>query len=1270
MTTNFEQSMSDNILKTIDILVDKKLDELEYNTTINGQIVDASKAEKGVYTVKYETSTFTAYTTDTSLIENDIVQVLISHNNSNDTRIILNKIVAHEDEYLTNTTFKDYINVTGNLTDVILDTNKSILANGGIEEKLLWQYSDSKDLKSYTQIKLEVDIQTLLNNAVKGNFGLKLEIITDTEIIELLFSNNEMLGNSFNYVSYTKQQKIFNLSKLNFTQINGISLYLYQEANSFYDKNDNLLTAKDSLGHSLPSNIFVNNINLSFGYNINDYTPGSDIATISLLPDYSETFNEETEEIICELSWIHWNDDNTAIIPLEDLLKADNYHIEWYYYQQYSNAVAAIQKQRELYEGSFTPGFSQEYYDILENRLIDNLGCVYNNNNNWQHLENFDDQFSCEFYPNADSNTEERIKAFIILDNGNNILESNELLLKNENTPNIISTDNKTGIEFICSDGLNGNYYLYTPSGILNNEDTKTRVLEVVYYDTNGMLVDDLVENDNYTIAWDTLPTNNTMLASCEYGTKPTEIIYSIKNQYEPTAVNNTIGCTITYSIDGLNYSEHKSFQTFNFGYSNVSNADQTLVIKFDNPLGSLNNIYYTKNALEINSKEEWFRVDKYDSNGQSVNISDSDIEWYLYAYSIETDEDGQQTINKQIFTINDEEDVLQSIDYNKVKINFVEGFDFKYLLFLEAKVDNASVKYPIPISKDNIKYNHISGATSIIYQTIGVPLYNKESYALYDYNCELSNEINYKWKCIGDSWYELTEDYIINPPLSYLKDPDNDSAIGVIYTSEEDDIIWMQPIVVLETQFSSPTLSQWDGASVLQDDDNGTLTAPRLAAGRKEEDKFTGVVIGDWQQDGEDGSCTGVYGFKQGKSVYGLRDDGTAFLGAESGGRILFDGNQSTITSSKYLSDSMGLFMDLDDALFIASSKQLIISESSEEEGNGTINSELLCHIQIDAQHENYPLLIGPQGDEVFKIKWDGTGEFKGTIYAQSGQIGGWNISPFGLASPNSQYFLNTINNSGVLVKLGENFLIDSEGVISVTDLIINGTAQLEGNINNLFQIVQIPFNFYFSSGTTKTVKIETECSLEGYSLAGIVGVKHNASKSYVKISSVAIDPEEETVCVYLCKHNYSKAIGSRNNKKRGVIYVLFLRAESELLSFGAEISGVDGEGHDGSDEDYEIPVIGGGNASTEPISISGYAPTIHASAASTYGVATSTEYGHIMVKQNQNDSNYLSLSNGILRFDNAIIDDLISDVKTLRNTIVNIPDGMHPNNIRLKTD
>ena len=83
--------------------------------------------------------------------------------------------------------------------------------------------------------------------------------------------------------------------------------------------------------------------------------------------------------------------------------------------------------------------------------------------------------------------TEESIRVFIIDNNTETVIESNILTVKNENVPNNTNnTNKKQGIYLTPLDGLNGNYYLYTESGIINNENNKTRILEVSYYNTEG----------------------------------------------------------------------------------------------------------------------------------------------------------------------------------------------------------------------------------------------------------------------------------------------------------------------------------------------------------------------------------------------------------------------------------------------------------------------------------------------------------------------------------------------------------------------------------------------------------------------------------------------------------------------------------------------------------------------------------------------------------------------------------------------------------------
>jgi hypothetical protein len=87
-------------------------------------------------------------------------------------------------------------------------------------------------------------------------------------------------------------------------------------------------------------------------------------------------------------------------------------------------------------------------------------------------------------------------------------------------------------------------------------------------------------------------------------------------------------------------------------------------------------------------------------------------------------------------------------------------------------------------------------------------------------------------------------------------------------------------------------------------DEENNVAMMARLGAGRKNDDgSYSGVLLGDWVPEIEDGSWkgTGIFGYDHGKVAYGLREDGTAFLGKSGSGRINFNGNEGLIYSDNF---------------------------------------------------------------------------------------------------------------------------------------------------------------------------------------------------------------------------------------------------------------------------------------------------------------------------------------------------------------------------------
>jgi hypothetical protein len=52
-----------------------------------------------------------------------------------------------------------------------------------------------------------------------------------------------------------------------------------------------------------------------------------------------------------------------------------------------------------------------------------------------------------------------------------------------------------------------------------------------------------------------------------------------------------------------------------------------------------------------------------------------------------------------------------------------------------------------------------------------------------------------------------------------------------------------------MQNNYPSATLNRWDGKTVEINETEGTIIAPAIAAGKKNDDNtFSGVMLGDWE--------------------------------------------------------------------------------------------------------------------------------------------------------------------------------------------------------------------------------------------------------------------------------------------------------------------------------------------------------------------------------------------------------------------------------------
>lgn len=153
----------------------------------------------------------------------------------------------------------------------------------------------------------------------------------------------------------------------------------------------------------------------------------------------------------------------------------------------------------------------------------------------------------------------------------------------------------------------------------------------------------------------------------------------------------------------------------------------------------------------------------------------------------------------------------------------------------------------------------------------------------------------NYPTKLTGllkvEPWESYCTSVILSPPSFYTS---NLSLYGIQFEYNEQTLL-TYPIYVYQHNYPLSTLNDWDGQLKINDD-TGTIFSKGLSAGVKESDNtFTGVILGDWRESGVATSFnTGIYGFNHNIMTYALKDDGSAFFGNETGGKISLNDNHN----------------------------------------------------------------------------------------------------------------------------------------------------------------------------------------------------------------------------------------------------------------------------------------------------------------------------------------------------------------------------------------
>ena len=473
--------------------------------------------------------------------------------------------------------------------------------------------------------------------------------------------------------------------------------------------------------------------------------------------------------------------------------------------------------------------------------------------------------------------------------------------------------------------------------------------------------------------------------------------VYKIKSFYEPSATNNTIlvKARIPGYKDSVDGEKYFTFSTFGnsgtkytlsivpannrVGYSGQNgktwsrglNLNMTLKDADNNPIQMLKTIP----AENVNSVGTSLNV-KFiaPSSGRNLppenyNEIDNSLSWNIKLSDA-------------------------SWDNNETIKNFIGILQASVTLYNDTTKGNVNLStlYAVPYAA-NPQY-YIGGPTVIVYNNQGtVSRVSEEPFKLFEHTKNGDKAVkNVEWKLDyydkngnlitnieQDNIYaympKLNKDNTLTPAPLYFTYEIEDAGSGSqeyypvakCYSSTTKNILWSQPIIIIQNKYASAMLNNWDGTFTI-DEANGTLMSTMLGAGKKTKNNtFEGVLIGDIAAgdgfDSDNASGIGIYGFNDGDQSFYFGTDGTAFLGKSNRGRILFNGNSGTISSASYQSqrvknkngiyenhNTAGMLIDLDDG-FIDMLGTTKTGEVYTPETTGSGNTMAQANIHIDVK-------------------------------------------------------------------------------------------------------------------------------------------------------------------------------------------------------------------------------------------------------------------------------------------------------------------------------
>lgn len=447
-----DNQMLDELFQAIDVITSKRINNLQFDRTITCQIVDDSRKQRGEYSVSDGSTQFIAYSKDTSYANEDWVYVTIPNNDNSQPKYIIGKYISENTEYTTYIDpFESYIDITGNLlTTNPEDTHGLVANNPNKKEVVIWKSGDlnlaphasngkevdaitndvseiTQQFSSFDRLGLRASFKSLLGgyDITQGTYGLRLDIVTiddgntatpkSYKFNNLRLSTDQMFGNPYNFVLWSQQQVVFDISNLG--NIAGMQLVFYHEDNFVNSDNERipLIDTEDQNqwdAYLAMANLLTKDIYISLGYDLQDFDNDT-LLLYNFEPlTYASYLVDSNRELLQQkYPELNLNIEEDTKLALQYVNKKD-IHLRWIHFEDES--VQAIDNINDL------PVWENDYYEHIplatihwyrwkmEDNVEDPLAGVF-----WEEQKVLVNQFNWENFQPDPMSPNEKVKTII-----------------------------------------------------------------------------------------------------------------------------------------------------------------------------------------------------------------------------------------------------------------------------------------------------------------------------------------------------------------------------------------------------------------------------------------------------------------------------------------------------------------------------------------------------------------------------------------------------------------------------------------------------------------------------------------------------------------------------------------------------------------------------------------------------------------------------------------------------------------------------------------